>query len=538
MEKYLKKYYRLFFLAVAVLLLYPTLQRGYIFLLDWMVEPNIAFSDINLLSDSIGWITYKFLAIVFSFAVFQKILLFAIVYFLGLAGFRLAKRTRNIYAQYFAGLFFIFNPFIYARLVEQINVIVGSVLFLWFLVYFLEYLEEDVLKKLVWSAILAALAISFFPHCAFLVAATFLVLVISNFISKKDWKLIFKTALIFGAIVISLNSNWLFSFSQNRGDLAVVENFSQADWKSFETSSIGGDSVYTTVLALQGYWGEYQDRFVSIRENPLWSPAFLLIFALSVFGAIKLWKKDPHAKPLIFLFFIAYILAIGISSPITKPLSVFLYNYLPFYTGLREPQKWVIVLVFVYAYLGGWGIKYLLETKKFKDYRTEIGIFCAILPIIFSFSAIQGMREHFTPQEFPVEWQGAKNFLKENPTDGKILFLPWHSYMEFSFAGKNIINPAQSFFGKNIIVGNNTEFGPVYSHYSDPRTLAIEKYMPRKNNPSEKINYADFISDMEKFKIQKIILAKDEDWQKYAWLDTIQTTKVLENNKLKIYDLQ
>ncbi|MFA4817345.1 MAG: hypothetical protein WC608_01310 [Parcubacteria group bacterium] len=537
MEKYLKKYYRLFFLAVAVLLLYPTLQRGYIMLLDWMMEPNSALSDINFLTDGLGWMIYKLLAIVFSFGIFQRILLFAIVYFLGIAGFRLAKRTGNLTAQYFAGLFLIFNPFIYARLVEQINVIGGSVLFLWFLVYFLEYLEENRFRKLIWSSILAALAVSFFPHCIFLVVATFLVLAIFNLVREKNWKLVLKTALIFGGIIIILNGNWLYAISQNRGGTAVVKNFSQADWETFETSSAGGNSIYTTVLALQGYWGEYQDRFVSIRENPLWLPAFLLILCLSIFGLIKSWKNDIFVKPFLSLFLIAYILAIGIASPLTKPVAMFLYNHIPFYTGLREPQKWVMIMVFAYAFFASWGIKYLLEIKKIKDYRTEIGIFCVLLPIIFSFSAIRGIHGHFTPRQFPSGWYDAKKYLGENPADGKILFFPWHSYMEFSFAGKNIFNPAQPFFGKNMIQPNNTEFGQVYSHSFDEQTLAIEKYVTREDNPAEKISYVNFRQDMMRLGITKVILVKEEDWQKYAWFDTISMKKVLENDKLIIYNL-
>lgn len=538
MKKIFEKYYKLFFPAVAVLLLYPTLQKGYIFLLDWMAEPNISFSDINFLTDSVGWILYKLLAIVFSFGVFQRILLFAVVYFLGLAGFRLAKRTNNIYAQYFAGFFLIFNPFIYARLVEQINVVMGGVLFLWFLVFFLEYLAKYDLKKLAWSSICAALAVSFFPHCIFLVGTAFLALVLFDFSNKKDWRLILKTAVIFGAVIIILNGNWLYSLSRGSGGFAVIENFSQADWETFKTRAIGDTSVYTTVLSLQGYWGEYQDRFVSIRENPLWSVAFSLIFMLSVFGAVKLWKKDPFVKPLVILFFAAFVLAIGVASPLFKPLAAFLYQHVPFYVGLREPQKWAIILVFVYAYLGGWGIKYLFEIKKIKNYKMEIGIFCAILPVIFAFSAIKGLHEHLVPHDFPAGWQAAKDYLDKNNSAGKILFFPWHSYMEFDFAGKNIMNPAQSFFGKNIVQPNNTEFGRVYSHFSDPQTLAIEKYVPKGNASPNQIDRASFIPDMAKLGITKVLLVKAEDWKNYAWLATIGAQKDLENDKLIIYDLR
>lgn len=538
MEKYLKKYYRLFFLAVAILLLYPTLQRGYIMLLDWMVLPNISFSDINWSIDSIGVVIFKLLSLILGFGIVQRIVLFAIIFFAGTAGFRMAKRTKNIFAQYFAGLFLIFNPFIYERAIEQPNIAGGTVLFFWFLVYFLEYLEDRQRKKLLLASILAAFSVSVFIHSVFFIALSVIIFLLFDFLKKKNWKFALQTGLTILCFIVVPNLNWLVSFANGTSQgIGGIRDFSLEDVATFDTSGINGGSVYPAVLALQGYWGEYQDRFVPFPENPLWSIAFLLIFALAVFGTFKLWKKDRFTKPLVILFWVAYVLAVGVASPLFKPIVLFLYQHVPLYIGLREPQKWVALLVFFYAFSGSWGIAYLLKNKKIKNYRAEIGIFCAILPIIFSFSAIRGMHEHFTTHEFPAEWQDAKNYLNENQTDGKILFLPWHSYMNFSFSGKNIVNPAQPFFGKNVIVGNNTEFRSVYSHFSDPQTLTIEKYVPDEKNPIKKISGTDFIPDMAKLGIKKVILDKDEDWKSYSWLDTINAQKVLENDKLIIYNL-
>jgi len=539
MKKIFEKYNKIIFALIALVLIYPSFQRGYVFLLDWMVIPNISLADINFSIDSIGIILYKLLAIALGFGAVQRAVLFSVIFFAGIAGFRLAKRTNNIFAQYFAGVFLIFNPFLYARIVEQPNIAGGAVLFFWFLIYFLEHLEKNNRRKLILASVFGALSISFSIHNIFFIGLAMVILLGFDYLKKRDWGFILKTALVIGVMIVLLNCNWIFSFLS--GDIrgaGGIGRFTSADWETFKTQSIGDHSVYSTVLALQGYWGEYQDRFVSIQDNPLWSTAFIFILALAFFGAIKSWKKNPFAKPLAILFFAAFALAVGVASPIFKPMAVFLYEHIPLYIGLRESQKWVALLVFIYAYFGGWGIKYLLEIEKIKNYKKEIGIFCAILPIIFSFSAIRGMHGHFTPHEFPVEWHEAKKYLDENPTDGKILFLPWHSYMKFDFAGKNIVNPAQDFFGKNVIWGSNTEFGRVYSHSLDEQTLTIEKYVAQKDNPVLKINYANFSEDMQKMGIQKIMLSKTEDWQKYLWLDTINVAKALENDELIIYSLR
>ena len=540
MEKFLEKYHKLFFLAAAIFLLYPTFQSGYIFLLDWTVRPDLSLADVDWKADSIIRIINYGLASIFSFEIFQRIYLLATIFFLGLAGFRLAKKTNNIFAQYFAGIFLIFNPFIYARLVEQPGIALGALFFFWFLIYFLEYLAEKEKGWKIWPvSILAGLTIAAFAHSAFFVATAMVVLLAFDFFKNRDYRIVLKTALIIGIVVILLNGNWFFSFaSGTSGGVGGMRSFSLDDAKAFKTKTFGGHSVYYTVLALQGYWGEYEDRFVSISENPAWSLAFLLIFLLSVFGFSKLWKADIFAKPLLLLFLIAYVLAIGIASPIFAPLVNFLYDHLPLYIGLRESQKWVAVLVFVYAYFGSWGIKFLWETKKLKKYRLEIGLLAILLPIIFSFSMIRGMHEHFAPHEFPIEWQEAKEYLNENFSAGKILFLPWHLYMEFDFAEKNVATPAKGFFGKNIIQGNNTETGKVYSHSVDEQTMKIEKYIARKDNPAGNIDYKNFSEDMEKLGIRMIMLTKTEDWQDYSWLDRMNLKKVLENGKLIIYNLQ
>jgi len=290
---------------------------------------------------------------------------------------------------------------------------------------------------------------------------------------------------------------------------------------------------------LQGYWGEYQDRFVSVQENPLWEIAFYAIFFLAIFGLYKRWKENDYfAKALFVAAIAAYILAIGVASPIIEPLAIFLFKHVPFYIGLRESQKWAAVLLFAYAYLSAWGVRYFLQSNTIiiKNHAKDWGIALAILPVVFSFSMFGGTLSHFTPHEFPDEWYEAKNELAKNDFK-KILFFPWHSYMKFDFAEKNVFVPAQGFFGKNVIQARNTEFGRIYSHSGDVESLTVEKYVFKKDNPEEKINYADFSDDMKKIGIQSVMLSKTEDWKKYLWLDTIGLQKIVENKKLIIYKL-
>ncbi|MFA5985912.1 MAG: hypothetical protein WC819_01015 [Parcubacteria group bacterium] len=532
MNNFFKKYYWVVFSVIAIILIYPSFTRGYIFALDWTIRPFIAWSDI-VWSKPLGWSICDILAIVMTFEVFQRVLLFAMITLTGVAGFRLAKNTRNIFAQYFAGLFLIFNPFFYARMLEQTMLIgAGIVSFFWFWAWFKESIEEgNDVKKLIYSALAGALAISFFAHSIFFVASVFVVLSIVAYARKKDWKRIITMTVMFWTIVFAVNGNWIFaSFAEGDTWASKVVNFTQDDVEAFKTRKIGGYSVYMTVLSLQGYWGEYQDRFVSVQDNMLWFPAFVCIIFLVFFGLVRLWRKSIFVKPFVFLFLLAFVLAIGVASPLVKPWVLWLYQHVPFYIGLREPQKWVVIMVVVYAFLGAWGIKYILDIDKVKKYRWGVGVLCAILPVIFSFSVIRGMHEYFTPHDFPLAWQSARVYLQSQQSDGKILFLPWHSYMKFDFAGKNITNPAKAYFGKNVISGNNVEFGGVYSNFTDAQTQTIQRYVLGAGEG------ADFHGDMVSLGIETIIVAKVEDWQTYVWMgDAIGVQKVMENDALIIY---
>jgi hypothetical protein len=538
-EQFLKKYYMAIFFAVAVLLLSPTLQAGYIFLLDWTVAPNVTLADIHWGSDPVTTIGARLASMLISFAVWQRLFLLGIVFLLGLAGFRLARPTGNVYAQYFSGLFLIFNPFIYARLAEQPGIAAGSAALFWLAVYLLEYLAEVRMRKLFWAAGCAGLAVAFFPHSLFLVALLVSVVLLFDYERRRDLLFLGKSFFMLGAGVLLLNANWLAGsfLGQNTSRALAVVGFTAQDAQAFVTRAIGGDSVYFTVLALQGYWGEYQDRFISVQDNPLWEVAFLLMLLLAGWGIGKTWKKSLPTRALVVVFGLAWMLAIGVASPIFAPLSLWLYGHVPFYLGLREPQKWVALLVLAYAYWGSWGVKYLLAWKGIANHRKLVGIFCMALPVVFSFAMIGGLHQHLAPHQFPAEWQVAKNYLAANSVPGKILFLPWHQYAELDFAGKNVVVPARAFFGPQIVQGNNTEFGGVYSHALDASTLTIEKYVSKKNQPAVRIAYENFPPDMQALDVQLVMLAKTEDWQDYAWLDRIGIEKVLENDKLIIYKL-
>lgn len=529
---FFNKYHWVIFSLVAMILIYPSFAPGYIFAIDWKITPFITWHDIAW-TDPIGWIICDIGAVLLGFGTFQRILLFGMIVLMGMAGFRLVKRLNNVYAGYFSGLLLIFNPFFYARMVEQTMIVgMGIVAFMWFVVLLKEYFEEKRVMQMIGSAISAGLAISFFAHSIFFVAVTFFVVSIYMGIHSKEWKKIITLSLIFWAIVFFLNGNWIIASLHSDGTWASkITTFTYDDLETFRTRKIGGLSIYSTVISLQGYWGEYQDRFVSIQDNFLWSSGFLGIVLCALIGFRRKWNNDPFGKALIVIWCIAYVLALGVASPITKSLVMIMYEHVPYYMGLRESHKWVVVMLLAYAYMGAWGIKILFKSTLCKNWRMEIGLLCVLLPVVFSFSMIRGMHEHVVPYVFPHEWNDMRNYIMIQHQDDKTLFLPWHAYIPVSFADKVIINPAKSYFGQHLITGNNVEFGKVENNFTDPLSQMIEYHIDQKDDPMI------FMKDLCAVDINTAVIARVDDWKDYQWLETAWIEyKTHENGGFVFYD--
>jgi hypothetical protein len=75
-----------------------------------------------------------------------------------------------------------------------------------------------------------------------------------------------------------------------------------------------------------------------------------------LFGVFSRFRNTENTekfadRSLLLLAVLAYVLSLGISKGNAfAPITQFLYDHLPFYAGLREPQKWSGILLVAYAY--------------------------------------------------------------------------------------------------------------------------------------------------------------------------------------------
>ncbi len=166
-----------------------------------------------------------------------------------------------------------------------------------------------------------------------------------------------------------------------------------------------------------------------------------------------------------------------------------------------------------------------------------------ITPLIYSFTFFNGFAGQIKPTDYPSDWYETNNFLNEDKQDFKILFLPWHQYMNFGWVNntnKRIANPARNFFDKDVISGTNAEIGKIYRESNTPEQVYIDSVLDKRNNIT---NFGEIISILN---VKYVILTKESDYKKYFFLfnqtdlELIKETKNLyvlknKNRILKIY---
>ncbi len=166
-----------------------------------------------------------------------------------------------------------------------------------------------------------------------------------------------------------------------------------------------------------------------------------------------------------------------------------------------------------------------------------------ITPLIYSFTFFNGFAGQIKPTDYPSDWYETNNFLNEDKQDFKILFLPWHQYMNFGWVNntnKRIANPARNFFDKDVISGTNAEIGKIYRESNTPEQVYIDSVLDKRNNIT---NFGELISILN---VKYVILTKESDYKKYFFifnqtdLELIKETKNLyvltnKNRISKIY---
>lgn len=499
----------LIYAILAFSVLGPLFAPGYVLTTDMVFTPKIPMpADVGS-SYLIGAFLH-FLNYIVPSQIIEKILLFLVIFIGGTGMHRLAPVKSN-WARYFAGIFYILNPFVYSRfLYGHLYLLLAYALMPWFVksvfAFFKDMNFRNSLKVGLFIVFIGFVNLHSIYFVFLFFAACLLSHIYKNRNNKKEIFRSFKFSFLVGLIFFIFSSWWLVpSFLGESQTSQFISG--QIDERHSEEFKTDADSEYGVILnaaAMYGFWGDREWRYINQKEFvPYWLAIYFLILSITVWGVIAnsrfLKKKEGreagelqasgkelYILPMMIVGFVSLVLGVGMAYDGFKPLIEFLNNNLPFYKGYREPQKWIGLLVLAYAYLVSLGADDLILrfrklggsvkselSSKFFIYITPI--LFLLIPIIYSPGLFWAFRGQLSAVDYPESWYEVNDVLNGDKDDFRVLFLPWRQYIDLSFVGKIIANPAPDFFDKPVIAGDNMEMHDIYTQSVRPESKYIEE---------------------------------------------------------------
>ena len=535
------KIYTPYTLLVLIIVLPWFLKQGHLFFTDMTWGPNM---DLPPLTSK--WIYLELIVRALSFVIpvslLEKLFLVSVFTVILWGGNKITQAfTNNDLILFLGSAFALFNPFVYDRFMYgQLGVLLSYGFFLAFFgSLLLSYLKPPNKKQLFLSSVSAGLSILFTSHSSFFIGLVYFIFGILIFTrtwaAKKDLLKIAKYLLLIILIILAINFNWLYgAFFQNPNIGSSLEKgVTEQDLRAFKTAGATPSEAIGNVLLMSGFWGMEQFRYETLKNiKSNWGRSFYFLLPIIIWGLVaNLRDKEKRNLNcgLIFLFIVAFVLALGIALPLTSRITLWLFNNIPFYKGLREPQKWVAIMVAVYEALLVLGLIGLFKKKlviKNKELVTALLTFIILLqaPLM-----AWGGAGQIRPIEYPQDWYEVNELVvKESGCQSKILFLPWHLYMGFRWVGSVIANPSSNFFQCPVIYGENMEFGGIYSQTLKEEQRKIEAWLFSSGKTG--------LLEKNEYNIGYIVLAKEVDWQGYLWIENHSNVEFVKETKtLRVY---
>jgi len=544
---------------VAAVVLPWFFRPGYLFFTDMVWGPKIGLDWAS------SWFLFNLLIKSLSFVLpidfLEKIFIVGVLTVILLGG-RMLVKTVLEYDRGLTGggsanglifvlsLFTLFNPFVYDRaLYGQFGILLAYGCLLFTVAYLFRAWQTLDFKNSWLSAIFSGVALMFSVHFVFLLAPFYLLFLLGIFGKRREIKTagglkkFWLACLLSLVIVLVLNANWLLALVFKASPLIgfVEQGITNQDLAAFATAGKNGAATLGNVLLMSGFWGKDQFRYFNLTDAPGWQRSFILLAPLILYGVYRSFRRPGRGSKifsaaLLMIFVTAVVLAVGIKSGMTRNFVMFLYDHLPLYKGLREPQKWVAVIIPVYLFFLTLGASRLARVKAVVNNRIVGGLLLAAVIVMQAPSLLWGFNRQVHPTPYPDDWyQVNKLLLSRSATShecsDKILFLPWHLYMSFNWIGKIVANPAPAFFACPVLSGTDMEWGGIYDNSTDPNSAAVAAFLAaRGKGGAPKLTGSP---------VRYIVLAKELDYASYLWLKDLPYVKpLLETRTLLVYEVK
>lgn len=539
-----KNIYLLVYIGIAVWIIGPLLKPGYIFALDMVFPPHLRFPH-----DITSYVNVEILLYILNFIfpswLLQKVMLIGALVLAGTGMHRLIPGERQ-WPKYFAGILFMANPFVFQRAtVGQLGVVMAYAISPFAMKLIFDFIRKPGLKQALSMGAVLAAVFSFSLHgfvtVAIFGAAAFAVIYIREKDARAQWKPLLSYGLVAILLLGALNGIWLNAYLHGTGSTTkTLSAISRTDVIGFQTKADPKLGVFFNTAAMYGFWGENTPRSVIMHSVvPGWYIVFSLMLVLFLWGAVAgIRDKKTRSASIAFAVSgaIAFVLAVGVASRWTAPVFWFVFDHVPFFSGFRDAQKFVVLLIPAYCWFGAAALNDI--TARITGFKAGskqalavFAVFAFLLPVYYSFPMSFGFGGALTVKDYPSDWYQVKGYLDKNAGNAKSLFLPWHQYMHFTFSGKVMVNPAKSFFEVPMLQGDNIEFGPIYTQMKNPASKFIETAVLQNGRKTKELG-----KQLATRNIKYILLAKEADYEHYGYIDKQDDLEVvLDTQNITVY---
>lgn len=544
MAKLTPNYRRILLVALlalpALFIITPLLHRGYVLTLDMVFTPNLRM-PMSVGSSYLLQVLLRALNFVIPSDIIEKLVLFALLIFSEIGIYQLIKsihRSLDTYQKigsYFAAVLYMANPFTYDRFMAgQYNLLLGYALLPWFTSALLNFFSSPSLRSAVivsaWAIISAIVSIH---SVGFMLILTVVATGVYVWVKRKDSEYvhkIMKFEIIYCALFLLASSYWLVPLVLGHGNTAsIINSFGASDLSAFST--LGGNVLGRTgeVLQLQGFWLENRHMYYLPQETvPVWRFLSFMIWVLVSIGVVTMWRS--RQRILLTCFSLTTIIAACLATGI---FNNWLTARVPIFAGYREPEKFVALIALTIAVLAAYGVANCLRYSRElggKAFTVIASVLLLLLPVVWTPTIWWGFNNQLSAVQYPADWYNINRRLTADHSTFQTLFLPWHLYMYFGFAGRIIANPATTYFNKPVIVSDNPEFKNISYVQRSPTKRKLDQLLPSANKEDS------LGKQFANLNIKYIIFDKDDDFKDYSYIQKQHDLKQIYNNgTLELY---
>jgi hypothetical protein len=422
-----------------------------------------------------------------------------------------------------AATLFAVNPFVFQRIAAgQIGLLLGYAFLPFVVRSMLTAVDARGVRKLVpvlWMALVTAMS----PHFAWITAVLLLAVVVCH---RRRLAALGWAALVGVCYLVSLAYILL--------PPAGTTLPSAGSLTTFQTSGDPRLGLFGNVVALYGFWRTGPGPVLPKDEISGWFWFLLAILAVAVLGVVATFRAGGETtrsvrseasvgggldrRVLISVVSVAavagFFLALGAQGP-TGFIFRWMFDDLPFFDIMREPEKFSMLLALGYALCFGVGAERLAAgaaARRRAIGRAAVALLAVGLPLAYTGTIFNGLDGQIASSDLPSSWSRAQSMIEGRT--GALLFLPWHEYLAFDFTQDRVIaNPSPSSFTGEVISGTDPELDGLPEN---PTTTSA--YLVRLLNDAGASG--SFGAQLAPLGVQYVALSKTVDWRSYRWLSS------------------